>query len=68
MTNQSNRRDELIPTTIRVSTMTLKVLDEASSLQQITRADLIRLSLQETVDRWKGHQRRRVLERLGATI
>ena len=67
MNHIKDRKDELIPTTIRLATSTLRLLDEASHLQMMTRADLIRLSLQQTVDRWKTDQRSRIIKRLGAT-
>jgi hypothetical protein len=58
------QKQDLIPTTIRLSSATLKLLNEASSLQQITRADLIRVSIQDTLDRWLKQDRIRVIERL----
>lgn len=60
----TTQREQLIPTTVRLSAATLKMLNEASSLQQITRADLIRVSIQETLDRWLKRDRIRVIERL----
>jgi hypothetical protein len=62
----TNHKLELIPTTIRLSADMLNMLNEASSLQQITRADLIRLSIQRTMDNWKQVDRRRVIEQLEA--
>jgi hypothetical protein len=58
------QKEPLIPTTIRLSPLTLRLLNEASSLQQITRADLIRVSIHETLDRWLKRDRNRVIERL----
>lgn len=60
----TTQKKELIPTTIRLSPETLRLLNEASSLQQITRADLVRVSIQETLDRWLKRDRIRVIEQL----
>jgi hypothetical protein len=60
----TTQKEQLIPTTIRLSATTLKMLNEASSLQQITRADLIRVSIQQTIDRWLRRDRIRVIEKL----
>ena len=50
-----------ITTTIRMDAATLIRLDEASSLQQISRADLIRTSIQRVLTEWEQNGRQRLL-------
>jgi hypothetical protein len=60
----TTQKQHLIPTTIRLSPATLTLLNEASSLQQITRADLIRVSIHEKLDCWLKRDRSRVIAQL----
>jgi hypothetical protein len=64
----NHQKQKLVSTTIRLPLEALALLDEASSLQQLTRADLIRNSIRDTLDHWKTVGRRQVADQLLKTI
>lgn len=56
--------NQLKPTTIRLRQDALDTLDEAASLLQTTRADVIREAINVRVRQWNRAERKRTIEQL----
>lgn len=57
-------KNNLTPTTVRLTGEAVELLDEAAGLLRSTRADIIRGAMNTTLHQWVTIDRRKIIEKL----